>query len=755
LKSELFPAQSNKIPLRGENKNTLMPKKRQPHQKTSRHNAGPRPRKSNLRYTSNLENDLIAFLYEAKAPVGLSEILKAVSDGRSRQTELKAVTEKLVQARIIKKIGKKHCELHPNAPIYQGTLDQNPRRFGFVTLTARRESQPALDQDVFVAAGHLGTALHGDTVLIRVFDVNRSGRHEGTVLKILRRGFSTLAGTYLKDRRGELVYPDDARYPFVIRVDGNNRPELKNGQMVIVAIHDADEQGHSLSGSITEILGFPDTIDVQMRLVIEKFKLPHVFSEAAQQEADLLAEQIAVDADRHDLRDVCHITIDGETAKDFDDAIAVEKIKSRYRLYVSIADVSHFVQAGSALDEDAYQRGTSVYFPGRVIPMLPEKLSNNLCSLIPFVDRLTLTAILDFDVSGKLLDSRFCRSIIRSRQRFTYTTVARILTDNTASEEHQPFLAMLGLAEQLAKALLKHREERGAIGFTLPEPEIALDDDGRIATIGRAVRNFAHQIIEEFMLAANEAVAATFTRQHRPGLYRIHELPDSQKVEEFYTFAKTLGLQLPAPQIRPDWFGQVLSLCKGSPKEYIVNNLLLRTMQQARYSPKNVGHFGLAATDYTHFTSPIRRYPDLMVHRELYRMFAMKQAPSISETGMQKLVEKGDFLSGRERTAVSAEREMNDRLKLIYMEKRMGESFAAIISGVNPSAFFVELLDLFISGSVAVEQLTGDHYFFDEKQHRLMGEIKRKTYQMGDLITVTLVDVDKRKNRINFKPSTL
>ena len=731
-----------------------MPKKRTAPAKPSRHAPGPRERKSNLRYTSSLENTLIAFLYGAKEPVGLPEIIKTLCAGNARQTELKAVSEKLVQAKIIKKIGKKHYALHPNAPIYAGTLAQNPRGFGFVSLATPDEGKARRDQDIFIPPTQLAGALQGDSVLVRVFDVNRSGRQEGAILKVLRRSFSTLAGTYIKDRRGELVYPEDARYPFVVRVDGSGHADLKNGQVVIVSLEDLDEPSQILRGTIIEILGSADTIDVQMRLVIEKFRLPHRFSDAAQQEADLLSEQISIEADRQDLRQICHVTIDGETAKDFDDAIAVVATKKGYRLYVSIADVSHFVRPGSALDDEAYLRGTSVYFPGRVIPMLPEKLSNNLCSLIPFVDRLTLTAILDFNSSGKLLDQHFCRSVIRSQQRFTYTTVARILAEGHAEPEHQPFQAMLGHAAQLARALQQQRQERGAIGFTLPEAEISLESDGRISSIRRAERNFAHQLIEEFMLAANEAVAATFTRQKRLAVYRIHELPDAQKVEEFYTFAKTLGLQLPPPQVQPDWFGRVLDLCKGSPKAYIVNNLLLRTMQQARYSPKNVGHFGLAATDYTHFTSPIRRYPDLMVHRELCQMFAAPRPPAVSEESRIKYTEKTDFLSGRERTAVSAEREMNDRLKLLYMEKHCGESFAAIISGVTSSAFFVELLDLFVSGSVAVEQLAGDHYFFDDKQHRLMGEIHRKVYQIGDLINVALVDVDKRKGRINFKPSS-
>jgi ribonuclease R len=310
-------------------------------------------------------------------------------------------------------------------------------------------------------------------------------------------------------------------------------------------------------------------------------------------------------------------------------------------------------------------------------------------------------------------------------------------------------LTPLKWAGELAIILQKLRKERGAIGFTLPEPDIGLDDTGRISTIGRAERNFAHEIIEQFMLSANEAVAETFTEHSVNALYRIHERPDPIKVQEFTGFAKTLGLNLPKHREDPDWFGQVLDMVKGSPKEYVVNNLLLRTMQQARYDARNVGHFGLAATDYTHFTSPIRRYPDLLVHRALYD-FISRSKENKKNLSAENLKIIGPFLSTRERVAVSAEREMNDRLKVRYMQNKIGESFDAVISGVNGFAFFVELLELFISGSVAIGELHDDYYIYDAKHHRLMGERSAKMYRIGDLVRVTLLDVDPRKNRINF-----
>lgn len=735
-----------------------MPKKRHPRRKapstyTPKHQVRPK----NVRIDDSRENELLSLLYGLQEPISIHEITKMMTGGRSVSKELKLITERLLHAKILRRIGKKHFELTSYAPLYEGTLEQNPRGFGFVSVLQRHGTAPDLTRDAYVSAARMGSAMHGDRVLIRVLKVSGSGRPESVVLKIIERGSTTLAGIFFKDTRGEYVSPEDTRFPYIIKVDSSQYPDLENGNAVIVKIKPPKEPTRTLTGTITEILGPPDSIDVQMRLVIEKFKLPHIFNQDALEEAAALPEEIVADSAREDLRHIDHVTIDGETAKDFDDAVAVHKTETGYRLYVSIADVSHFVQPGSALDADAYQRGTSIYFPGRVIPMLPEKLSNNLCSLLPNTDRLAVTATLDFDLSGQLIHRHFSRSLICSKQRFTYTTVRQILIDQNpeALQQHAHFLPMLTDAASLARLLLKKRQDRGSIGFSLPEAEISLDTDGRISTIARAERNFAHQIIEEFMLAANEAVALTFTQHKRQSLYRIHEPPDPEKVEEFGTFAKTLDLQLPPTENQPEWFAQVLTLCQGSPKEYIVNNLLLRTMQQARYSPKNVGHFGLAATDYTHFTSPIRRYPDLMVHRELCRMIEQTVAAPSAMPGGQTLKENGEFLSGRERTAVGAEREMTNRLKLIFMEKHIGESFDAIISGVSNFAFFVELLELFISGSVALDQLTDDYYLFDEKHYRLIGEVSGNRFQLGDLIRVTLIDVDKNNNRINFKPSSL
>ncbi len=729
-----------------------MARKRPPRQ-DGRHGSRLKEKKSQPQAPPPIDNEILAFFYQQPGPATINDLLKGLDHERSMKKDLETGLESLIQEKLVRKGDKRDYALHKHPPLYEAILEQNPRGFGFAARCTSAVGAPALKRDPFISASRMMQARQGDRILIRVHRTRSDDRPEASVIKILARGTERLAGFFVRDRTGGHVIPEDIRYPFTVTVDTANHPEVNDGDVVIVRIDEGDTSYRNVRGAILEVLGPADNIDVQMQLVIEKFSIPHVFSEETENEAASLSEDIVPESGREDLRDIPHVTIDGETAKDFDDAVAVIKTKRGYRLHVSIADVSHFVRQGSAIDRDAYERGTSIYFPGRVIPMLPEKLSNNLCSLVPDQDRLALTAILAFDREGNLQDKRFARSVIRSRQRFTYTTVRKILVDQDKETRaaHKPFLTSLKWAEELAKALQLKRRLRGALGFTLPEADIELEDDGRIRSIKRAERNFAHQLIEELMLAANEAVAATFTEQQRRALYRIHELPDPDKVQEFSVFAKTLGLQLPKVENKPHWFARVLDLCSGSPKEYIVNNLLLRTMQQARYSPDNAGHFGLAASDYTHFTSPIRRYPDLMVHRELCRMIGLQGEAEATRDKRVPLKEAGDYLSQRERTAINAEREINDRLKLLFMEKHIGDTFEAVISGVSDSFLYVELLDLFVNGAVAIEDMEGDHYFYDPSHYRLTGEISRKVFQIGNLVRVSLIEVDRSRKRINFK----
>lgn len=704
-------------------------------------------------------DDIISFIMENGGQASMVEIMEGFDLGRSARKEVHTALKALIAQKLLRLINDDIYAIKETKEYVEGVLSVNARGFGFVTITPiPARNQPS---DIFVAERNLGAALHGDRVLVRVSDVGRDGKQDGRVIKVLERGTTLIVGIYKAGSTQGMVIPEDERFAFNILVRREQSSGARDGEAVVAKITEYRHLGGvSCRGEIVEVLGNPDSLRVQTEIVIRKFQLPHRFSGEVEQQLDAVSKAVEVSPGRLDLRDTLHITIDGETARDFDDAVAIETTAKGHRLYVSIADVSHYVPEGSPLDGEAYSRGTSVYFPTMVVPMLPERLSNDLCSLVPNQDRYAFTAILDFDKQGRLQEKRFSKSVICSRFRMTYTLVSQILIDKEQAvrEQYPLLLAPLAEMEKLARLLLAVRMARGSIGFELPEAFVEVDEDDTVKNISRRERNFAHQIIEEFMLAANEAVAHAMEDRHlTSGLYRIHETPDPIKVAEFAQFAKTMGLAIPEEAAgTPAWFGQVLELGKGSPQEYIVNNLLLRTMKQARYSFENAGHFGLAASHYCHFTSPIRRYPDLMVHRALAAVLgtsakkSVKKVVDTAERGKNEGMGAGEFLSSRERVAVDAEREMVDRLKVRYMEDKIGESFEAIISGVASFGLFVELIDSFISGAVALTDLTDDYYTLDERNHRLIGKRSNRIYQIGTLVRVTLASVEKNRRRINF-----
>ncbi len=729
-----------------------MPKKRKSPEKSKSNTSKPRwTERSDKQQPGKSENLLLSFLYSSKEAVSLPTIENFLIKEGGGVKDLGKTVDSLLHEGLITKSGKRLFKLSRNAPLYEGHLTQHPKGFGFVSPVQQHGKSASFARDPFISPSAMGAAQHGDRVLIRVLRTRKDLRPEAIVLQVTVPGSDKIAGIFKKDHHSGMVFPDDSRFPFTIKIDDYNGYTPDDGDALIVQFV-REQRTRILSGKILEFLGKSDRIDTQMRLVIEKFELPHLFSAGVQQEVENLSSVIEPDETREDLRQTEHVTIDGETAKDFDDAICVMKTRQGFRLHVSIADVSHFVAPRSAIDQEAYARGTSIYFPGRVIPMLPERLSNDLCSLVPGKDRLTVSAILDFDRSGTLRSKRFTRSMICSKQRFTYTVVGQILIEKDLSVRklYKPFLTQLKWAQELALALQKKRRQRGSIDFNLPEPEFTLSDAGGVSEISRSERNFANQLIEEFMLAANEAVAELATASMVPAIYRVHEPPDPVKTEDFFTFAKTLGLHLPPLENTSAWFAKVLDICKDSKYEYIINNLLLRSMKQAQYSSDNVGHFGLASADYTHFTSPIRRYPDLIVHRTLLGLIEKPLRKKQADPPHPSFKEAGEFLSARERTAIMAERDMQERLKITYMQNRLGDSFDAIISGVSDTALFLDIPEHCISGSLAVERLTDDYYILDNKNHRLFGEITAKTYRIGDPLRVVLTDVDHYRRRVNF-----
>ena len=715
--------------------------------------------KKRTRYSDNpgskqFLNRVLACIYQADKGLAINDLIKKTAGSHSSKNNINETLETLSKQGFIYKSSKKIYSLSKKHHLVEAIIEKNPKGFGFGTKLKFRSVKKELARDPFISASRMSTARHGDLVLLQILKVRQDGRPEAEVISVLERTTQKLPGYFHSRDNHQTVCPDDPRFPFTIIVNPPFQEDINEGDAVIVHLADEPASDQRVYGKIIRVLGNPQMTIVQASLVAEKFSLPTTFSSEAEHEAQTIVP-IPGAEHRTDLRDILHYTVDGEDAKDFDDAVAVLKTRKGFRLFVSIADVSAYVKPGSILDKEAYERGTSVYFPGTVIPMLPENLSNNLCSLVPGQDKLTVTVIIDYDRSGRVLKKEYQRSIIQSHQRFTYNTLEQIITekDQRIRSKYKRFLTPLKWATELAEKLIERRTERGSIGFSIPEANIGLDSEGKVISITRSERHFAHQLIEEFMLAANEAVAQTFSERHISTLFRVHEEPDPEKLSNFVEFSKTLSLQLPKTADKPTWYNHVIDSVRGTPHEYIVNNLLLRTMQQARYSPENKGHFGLALDDYAHFPSPIRRYPDLIVHRLLCNLIKAteirRQKNKVSPAST--LQDDGLHLSERERTAISSERDMADRLKRQFMAGKIGESFQAVITGVSESAFFIELLNIFISGIVPLTTLSDDYYILDEKRHRLIGDISGKTLQMGNIVDVVLTDVDQSRKKILFR----
>jgi ribonuclease R len=611
--------------------------------------------------------------------------------------------------------------------------------------------------DVFVPARYLRDNMHGDRVVVGILSRSTSGRREGRIVETLERGYTTIVGRFELSGADGLVIPDNPRLTTPIAIPPAGRRKAGNGQMVVVEITAYPSGRQGASGRIIEVLGNQDDPDVEFLTIVRKYGLSDLFPPEVLAEAASVCRPVgASDLEgRVDLREVLTVTIDGETARDFDDAVAVRRDKKDViRLWVSIADVSHYVAPGSLLDSEALKRGTSVYFPGRCIPMLPEKLSNGICSLNPREDRLALTVEMLFDAEGEARETRFFPSVIRSDERLTYTEVKEILVDENpeTTARYSGLLTDLRTMEELAARLGKRRRQRGSIDFDLPEPEIVLDLQGRPESIGIAERNLAHRIIEEFMLAANEAVASHLAEKGIPCIFRIHEPPDPIKLVDFRDFIKPMGLsfKLKGDSVAPGEFQRLLGEAEGRPEERMVNELLLRCMKQARYSAENLGHFGLASPCYLHFTSPIRRYPDLVVHRILKEQLTGRLQKRQRGKLAAELPEVAEQSSLRERKAMEAEREIIDLKRLQYMEKRVGEVFDAYVTGVTSFGFFVELADLVVEGLVHVSTLGDELYRLIEKQHTLRGQKSGITYRIGDMVRVRVAAVDRRNKRIEF-----
>ncbi|NPA49569.1 MAG: ribonuclease R [Thermodesulfobacteria bacterium] len=707
--------------------------------------ARKKKRKKKVREGLPSAEEIIAAMRKAGRPMLLRELYHLLHVPTSDRKEFRTLVKRLTKEGKLVHIKGKRYGLPEQMQLITGRLKMHPDGYGIV------EPEDPKKPVVHVAPSRLKGAMDGDRVVVRV-ETPRRKRPEGTVIRILERARKYIVGYFYRGRRVSTVIPEDDRLPFEILIPPDATKGAEDGEMVVAEITDFSPGRRIPEGRIVEVLGDPEDLKTQIKAVIYKYELPHRWSRAVKEELRKIPDEVREEdlKGREDLRKLPFVTIDGETAKDFDDAVYVRKLPKGWRLYVAIADVSHYVKRGSALDKEAYARGTSVYFPGSVVPMFPEKLSNHLCSLNPRVDRLAMVVVMDFDQEGNRRKMRFCEAVIKSHERLTYNIVKSIIEDRDPQlrKEYKRFLTPLENAATLCRLLRQKRLARGSIDFDLPEPEVVLDAQGHPEDIVRRERHFAHFIIEEFMIAANEAVAEFLTEKGYPILYRVHEAPDLQKLKEFVEFAATLGLDLKLPrQPEPSWFQMVLEMVEGKPYAYLVNTILLRSLKQAKYSPHNIGHFGLASECYCHFTSPIRRYPDLVVHRALKAALRKKRPPY----QLEELEEMGRHLSERERVAMEAEREALDRVRVMLMKEHIGEVFKGVISGVTAFGFFVELFEIYASGVVRLVDLTDDYYILDEKNHRLVGRHTGKVFQLGDIVLVRVKDVNVRRRHITFE----
>ena len=657
---------------------------------------------------------------------------------------------------------------------------------------------PGVSGDIYIGRDSTKGAMNGDRAIAHITHSGAAGRTEGEIWKVLRRAHPTVVGQFRINRRGLFVAPHDERLtewieipedmaipPAVDQVDRIGPkpvevPDISAMDSLIVnaeVLDYGDRQGPPM-GRVIEILGSPDDFGIDVEIVIRKHHLPNRFPAEVIDQAQSIPVIIAGSelAGRRDFRDLPIVTIDGETARDFDDAVLVDKLPNgHYALQVHIADVSHYVKPGSAIDGEARLRGTSVYFPDRAVPMLPFELSTNICSLVPHADRLVVSALIEFDRNGQPLAFEFCRGVIRSAERMTYTNVHLVLEgDRAQRERYSALVPRFELMRELAEILQRKREKRGSIDFDLPEPLIEFDESGVMTGIARSARNIAHRIIEEFMLAANEAVAAHLEQTGHPAIYRVHEQPDPKRIMEFEEIAAQFGYSLgvgsiPVSRLRykerksegrtsykdviipkemklsSRAYQKLVAKIEGKPEERILSYLMLRSLKQARYSEENVGHFALAATHYTHFTSPIRRYPDLIVHRLLTA--SLDHASYSSETELKSIA---DECSLTERRAADAERELVEWKKAKFMEGRVGEEFDGLVISTARYGLFVELADLFVEGLVPIDTLPGDHYTYHENVRKIIGQRTRREFSIGERVRVILERADPLERKLQF-----
>ena len=687
-------------------------------------------------------------------PATPRELLQRLKIPREQRATIKRLLGQLVSSGALVQTRGNRYGLPERMNLVVGRITTNPRGFGFVVPDHRLEE---IAGDIYVAGSNLNQAMHGDRVVARIERVTDRGA-EGRIVRILERGASNTVGRFDIDESGTgYVVPFDRRLIMDLQIPAGETRDAKPGDMVTVEITKWPTAARGPLGRVVDVLGGIDEPGVDTEIILRKYGIVAEHGEDAVEEARRLGTAVKEKdlRSRTDFRDQVTVTIDGEHARDFDDAITLERLESgNYWLGVHIADVAHYVRESSALDEEAYERATSVYFPERAVHMFPSELATGLCSLNPNVDRLVQSCLMEIDRKGTVVRYELHDGVIHSNARMTYTDVNAILTDRNpdAIARYSEFVPLFERMRELFEILNKRRHRRGSIDFDLKEPEIVLDDQGMVEAIIALERNVAHRIIEEFMLVANETVAQHLDENNVPTLYRVHEEPDPLKVGEFEDFVTTLGytLDAPADAVKPRHFQKLVEKMRGTPEEKPIAFLMLRTMQKARYDPQNLGHFGLAADSYAHFTSPIRRYPDLVVHRSLREFRHGQMSASRREELEEDLPEMARHTSDRERRADDAERELVQWKKVRFMADKVGDEFAGYITGVTAFGLFIELIEHFVEGLVHISTMADDYYRFVERAHILRGENTAKEYRLGDRVTVQVVKVDMERRQVDL-----
>lgn len=646
--------------------------------------------------------------------------------------------------------------------MYAGKIEVTQRGFGFIVLdgTERggKKNDGSVSTDVFIPASEMAGAMNGDRVLCKITKGLEDGkRREGVVVKIVERANTTIVGTFQKNKNFGFVIADDKKLNQDIFIGSGATMNSESGDKVVVKIIKWPEGDKKAEGKVIENLGNKNAPGVDILSVIHKFGLPEAFPGKVEAAAEAISAEVSEEEirGRRDLRDMTIVTIDGPDAKDLDDAVSIELLENgHYRLGVHIADVTHYVKEGSALDKEAFARGTSVYMVNKVVPMLPRRLSNGICSLNPQVNRLTLSIFMDIDEKGQVVAHDICESIIKTKERMIYDDVSDILEGQREEElsRYDYLKDTFKQMETLALILRHRRDIRGAIDFNFAEAKIKCDEEGRAIDVVKEERRIANRMIEEFMLIANETIAEHFFWMDIPFVYRIHELPNEEKIENFNKFLASFGyfIKMKDGEVHPKAIQILLGKVEGTREEHVINRLMLRSLKQAKYSPNNEGHFGLAAKYYSHFTSPIRRYPDLQIHRIIKETLQGKLSESRIER-LKGIVEAASLQSSeRERLAEQAERDADDMKKAEYMERFVGHEFTGVVSSVTSFGFFVELENT-VEGLVRLNNLEDDYYYYDEERIQLVGERTKKVIRMGDVVSVLISRVNVDLREIDFE----